>query len=59
MIESAVMKAGSANKLATQIKCSAPFLSDVRRGNRGFGRVILAFLGLEVLTEKTYRKKKE
>ncbi len=61
MLEDAVIVAGSQNRLASKIGCSPPYLSDVRHGNRGFGPMILDFLGLEcnVETKKTYRKKKE
>lgn len=47
MLETAIVAAGSAKAWADQHGVSRPYLSDVRRGNRGLPDSVLLGLGLE------------
>ena len=61
LLRKAVEKEGSLRSLARRMGCSAPFVSDVLRGNREPSGPILTFLNLERVTipaKKTYRRVK-
>lgn len=60
LLHIACQKAGSLRAWAKANGLSAPYVSDVLRGQRTLGPRILAALGLEVETKivKVYRKRK-
>jgi len=49
----------SLRKLATEIGCSAAYLSDVMRGNRQPGPTVLKYLGLRKIVTKQVQYVKE